>query len=155
MLTDNRMLEKFHVANRIRSRISDIFNMAHLRSIFFRVHDFYPELDFFILEKYHIPSNYNDLQRRMQKERMQLTFKIEDHHDPVAAQMRYDGQKYLRENSNYIWILDPRNGDNIKIMPVNPDSASDIAKISQYMPCLVQRRLTTPFLFKKKAVNKL
>lgn len=36
-------------------------------------------------------------------------------------------------------------------MIVNPDSASDIAKISQYLPCLVQRKLDKPFLFKKKA----
>ena len=38
-------------------------------------------------------------------------------------------------------------------MPVNPESASDIAKISQYMPCLVNRKLGKPFLFKKKAVK--
>jgi hypothetical protein len=37
-------------------------------------------------------------------------------------------------------------------MPLNPESASDIAKISPYLPCLVSRRLSNPFLFKKNAV---
>ena len=61
MLSDNRMLDKFHVVNRIRSRLSDIFDMSNLRSIFFRVQDFFHEMDYFLLEKYHIPSNYQEL----------------------------------------------------------------------------------------------
>jgi hypothetical protein len=65
MLSDNRMLDKFHVVNRMRSKIADVLDMSHVRTLFFRVQDFFHEMDYFILEKYHIPSNYQELQRRM------------------------------------------------------------------------------------------
>ena len=65
MLSDNRMLDKFHVVNRMRSKIADVLDMSYVRTLFFRVQDFFQEMDYFILEKYHIPSNYQELQRRM------------------------------------------------------------------------------------------
>jgi hypothetical protein len=58
MLTDSKMLEKFHVVNRIRNNIKEIFDMSHLRVVYHRVLDFYPDLDQFLLEKYHIPSSF-------------------------------------------------------------------------------------------------
>ncbi len=58
MLTDSRMLDKFHVVNRIRNSIKDVFDMSQIRLVFQRVLDFYPELDQFLLEKYHIPSSF-------------------------------------------------------------------------------------------------
>ncbi len=61
MLSESKMLGKFHVVNRVRSKLSDVLDMSHLRTLFFRIQDFYQELDHFILEKYNIPSNYQDL----------------------------------------------------------------------------------------------
>lgn len=55
------MLDKFYVVNRIRNSLSEAFDMANIRPLFFKVMDFYQELDHFILEKYHIPSSYQDL----------------------------------------------------------------------------------------------
>ena len=37
MLSDNKKLDKFHVVNRIRSKLSDVLDMSHLRILFFRV----------------------------------------------------------------------------------------------------------------------
>jgi hypothetical protein len=75
----------------------------------------------------------------------------------VVADKRHNDLRYLKKYTNFIWILDKKEeSDPLKdrfTMPLNPDSASDIAKISQYLPCLVMRRLSRPFLFKKKAVN--
>lgn len=58
MLSDSKLLDKFHVVNRIRSRVGETFDMAQIRSTFFRVQDYFQEMEQFILEKYHIPSNY-------------------------------------------------------------------------------------------------
>ena len=62
--------------------------------------------------------------------------------------------KLLRQQTNYVWILTEKKERPIQfIMPLNPEKASDIAKISPYMPCLVGRRLSKPFLFRKHCVN--
>jgi hypothetical protein len=45
MLSDSRMLDKFHVVNRIRSSIKDTFDMSQIRVVYHRVLDFYPEID--------------------------------------------------------------------------------------------------------------
>lgn len=54
--------------------------------------------------------------------------------DPLAAEKRLTNLKYLRNHTSYIWVLDSKDPitDEVKrfTMPVNPDSASDISKIS-------------------------
>lgn len=45
LLLDERLLDKFHVVNRIRSPVQEIFDIAaNVRTIFFRVQDYYQEL---------------------------------------------------------------------------------------------------------------
>ena len=84
----------------------------------------------------------------MQRDRQLHQFKIEDHHDTKAAEKRISITNYLREMTSFIWILEKKvqKDDNNSVedngnsqednkverwtMPVNPESASDIAKIS-------------------------
>lgn len=102
------------------------------------------------MEHYNIPSCYQELQRRMNRERTQLEFKVEDHHDQRIASIRQANLRNLRSSTSYIWVLDkkPEKSGCPSVMPLNPESASDIAKISPYLPCIVARRLAKPFLFK-------
>lgn len=92
----------------------------------------------------------------MTRERTQIEFKVEDHHDEHVAHIRLSNLKLLRAQTNFIWILDKKSekpGGPPFIMPLNPESASDIAKISPYLPCMVSRRLSRPFLFKGNSVS--
>ena len=108
MLTDSRMLEKFHVVNRIRNSVKDIFDMSNIRLVFHRVLEFFPELDQFLLEKYHIPSSFYDLQNRIQRDSHLYQYKLEDYHDVKAAEKRIKISKYIQEMTSFIWILEKK-----------------------------------------------
>lgn len=86
------------------------------------------------------------MQNRLQRDRQLHQFKIEDHHDTKAAEKRIRINNYLREMTSFIWVLEKKvqeddksedeensqDADKVErwTMPVNPESASDIAKIS-------------------------
>jgi hypothetical protein len=82
----------------------------------------------------------------LQRDRQLHQFKIEDHHDTNAAEKRIRITNYLRDMTSFIWVLEKKvqiddssedtgnspEADKVErwTMPVNPESASDIAKIS-------------------------
>ena len=147
------MHDKFHVVNRIRSSVAEAFDLTNLRTVFFKAQDSYHELEIFMLEWYSIPSNYQELQRRMFKEKIQIECRVEDHHDEEVANMRFSNLRLLRDQTSFMWVLNKKDGKGLQTMPLNPDSASDIAKISPYMPCMVARKLSKPFLFRRNSVR--
>ena len=105
---EEKMLDNFHVVNRIRNSVSEVFDMSSIRTVFFKAQDYYQEMEQFILEKYHIPSSYQELQRRMHRERTQIEFKVEDQHDQEVAHERFTNLKLLRDQTNFIWILNKK-----------------------------------------------
>ena len=68
-------------------------------------------------------------------------------------------QGTLGKESDFYWVLEQKVGHGSKskvqkkLMIVNPSSGSDIAKIQEFLPCIVQRRLKTPLTLNNLSVR--
>eukprot|EP00347_Sterkiella_histriomuscorum_P019144 403342780 len=164
-LNNKQVHDKFIFVNRVNN-LPNLLDMSLLKDSYFRIFDLIPsQYQHFILEAYRMPSNFNELQSRIFKEnksikKNSLAVKniqiIKNSSRSIISNNSSSLQldESLKQNeSDFVWILKKQEQDVKKIMIVNPDSASDISRIQEFLPCIVQRRISRPLTLNKNNVN--
>jgi hypothetical protein len=64
-------MDKFLITNRFKN-LESVTDMNSIRQVFHRVQDMFTSLDHFILETYILPSCYQEMSRRIIKERIEV-----------------------------------------------------------------------------------
>ena len=67
ILKNKQMQDRYLFVNRL-TNLDNFLDMVHIKDQFFKIQDLLQTMDHFVLEAYRIPSNFNELQKRMFKE---------------------------------------------------------------------------------------
>lgn len=137
-------MDKFLVTNRFKN-LGAVTDMSCIRHVFLKVQDMLASLDHFLLETYVLPSSYQEMSRRMIKERLSCD-------DPAVATARRKNPRASAapmRQSQHVWVLTKHaeGKDGRKAFVVDPDNLAETARMYDYMPCVAQRQLKNPLTY--------